>query len=185
MLCEKCNEREAIVTLTMVTNGVSRTHHFCQECAEKFRLDEQNENSELSRTIFRILSDALKKGEQGKPEEKEAEKDIVCGNCGKTYREFLEDGLFGCPGCIDVFGDSVNGTILSIQGADSHTGERPAKVKIRTARKPAKKPEEKSAEALQELKNRLDTAVLLEDYGKAAKLRDEIALLTKGGASDE
>jgi len=182
MLCEKCNEREAVVTLTMVTNGVSKTHHFCHECANQFRLDEVNENSELSKTIFRLLSEAIgghKPGnEEGKPEE---QPDLFCRVCGKTYQEFKEDGLFGCPDCIKAFGEELQGTIRSLQGADTYNGSRPEK--IRRKRKPAagasETAEKSRKDVLIDLQNQLDSAVLMEEYEKAAELRDRIRSMTE------
>ena len=186
MLCEKCNEREAVVTLTLVTNGVSRTHHYCQECANQFRMDEAYENSELSKTIFRILSEAINsaKPENG-PERELQDADPICPVCGKSYREFREDGLFGCPNCIKAFSDNVNGTILSLQGSDTHTGSRPEK--IRRRRKTSKKEEKKNdiEKLLTDLKNQMDSAVLLEDYEKAAEIRDRIRELREDGEAKQ
>lgn len=184
MLCEKCNEREAVVTLTLVTNGVTRTHHYCQECANQFRLDEANENSELSKTIFRILSEAIN---SQKPDNTNAERpaeqaDPFCPVCGKSFREFREDGLFGCPNCIGAFKDSVNGMILSLQGSDSHTGSRPEKIRKRkkTAKDIREEQEREKEKVFTDLKNQLDSAVLLEDYRKAAEIRDRIRALSEG-----
>jgi protein-arginine kinase activator protein McsA len=33
MLCERCQEREAVVHLTLSERGTSNVHHFCERCA--------------------------------------------------------------------------------------------------------------------------------------------------------
>jgi len=184
MLCEKCNEREAMVTLTMVTNGVSKTHHFCHECANQFRLEEVTENSELSKTIFRILSQTIGKMEPGTVHEKaDTEEAAFCPVCGKTLKDFREDGMFGCANCVRAFGKALNGTILSLQGTDTYTGSRPEKIK-RRARVFKKTGEEDTEEMRYALQTELDSAILIEDYKKAAELRDRLRALSAEKAGE-
>jgi protein arginine kinase activator len=180
MLCEKCRQREARVKITKVINGVSETHNLCPECAKPFGILENGGPGELSKAIFRLLSESAKDNNAKKDQEAQEEKQklIECPNCGKTYGEFLEDGIFGCPDCYEAFTPPLDRMILSMQGADSHTGKKSlgALKKPRTLKDVTREvlTPEQETELLQ---MKLNEAVSAEDYDTAAKLRDQIRAL--------
>ncbi len=185
MLCEKCQKNEARIVVTRTVNGVSQTQHLCQECAASFRLadDLPQAAAEWSKAIFRLLSGAvLKKGEsEDKKDFTEKMNGLACPGCGKTYKEFAEDGLLGCPDCYESFESAIGPALLSLQGADTHTGKRASKGAAR--KRPEKKPEQAETKQdpseLENLRVLLGEAVAAEDYDAAAKIRDRIRELEK------
>ncbi|MBQ1376539.1 MAG: UvrB/UvrC motif-containing protein [Lachnospiraceae bacterium] len=186
MLCEKCKVREARVKITRVINGVSETHNLCPECASSFRLLDTGRGSEWSNAIFRLLSDAAVTKRKGSKDSEDEEKlkQLECPGCHKTYGAFLEDGTFGCPDCYEAFSPYVDQMILSMQGADAHTGKKSilAGRNVRITRditEDTLTPEQEAAM----LRSRLEEAVFLEDYDTAARIRDELKKLEKGETS--
>lgn len=183
MLCEKCQTREARVKITRVINGISETHNYCPECAGSLKILDQDSAPGWSNMIFKLLSDVVGRSEGEKAEEPDDQKlrALTCPKCQKTYGAFLEDGMFGCEDCYEVFGPYINRTILSIQGASVHSGkrsgeERKAKPRIRkNIADEVLTPEEEK----EMLRIKLQEAVSIEDYDTAIVLRDQLKALEK------
>lgn len=89
--------------------------------------------------------------------------DLTCSVCGCTYKEFLTQGLFGCPGCYDSFSGPIKAHHQRVKKAP-YAGKFPAR-----AFKPLKK-----KGLINDLKEQLDREVKEENYVKAAQLRDTI-----------
>ncbi len=181
MLCEKCKMREASVRITKISDGSVEEHHFCEECAGAFRQGGDVKAAEWSKAIFKLLTEAViqRMGEKNNTEENERLKKIACPSCGKTYGDFLNDYTFGCPDCYDAFGPSLQQTILSLQGADTHVGKRPSSGRKKKEEKPV--PEELTREEeISMLREKMEEAVRNEDYEAAARFRD--ALREKEGS---
>ena len=186
MICEKCKIREARVKITKVINGVTEVHNLCPKCAVDLRLLDTGITPEWSNAIFRLLSDTQKQNEGRKKAEPYDEKLklMECPTCHKKYGDFLADGAFGCSDCYEAFSPSIDQMILSMQGADSHTGKRPLSYRDRIesgadVTEEMLTPEEEA----EMLKIRLQEAVYAEDYEQAAVLRDQLKALEKAGKS--
>lgn len=175
MLCEKCKMREATVRITKISDGSVEEHHFCEECAGAVRQGGDLKAAEWSKAIFKLLTEAVmqRMGEKNNSEENERLKKIACPSCGKTYGEFLNDYTFGCADCYDAFGPSLQQTILSLQGADTHVGKKITSSRRKKEEKPVSE-ELSPAEEIELLKSKMQEAVQNEDYEEAARLRDAI-----------
>ena len=185
MLCDSCKKNEATVHTVTIINGMKQEHYLCPECAMDLRVLDTGMTPEWSSAIFRLLSDTpgQKNGRKPQTVYDEKLKTMECPTCHKRYGDFLEDGQFGCADCYDAFSPFMDQMILSIQGADSHTGKRPASLRLKT---PEQKKQGDIAEEMltpeeetEMLKIRLQEAVYAEDYETAAKLRDQIKALSK------
>ena len=210
MLCEKCQKNEAHIKVTRVINGVSDTRNLCEQCAAEGFPNIRPENiSEWSKAIFKLISDsAAGIGHENQRTEQEKLKRIACPNCGKTYGSFLEDGIFGCGDCYEVFAPFFGTLVKGLQGTESHVGKkvpkhvRAAEPKQERPVDPEQQPAEEALETpvssdlhkktdnstsqkerISELNAKLSEAVLIEDYMTAAKIRDEIRAL-EGGSND-
>lgn len=179
MLCEKCHEREAHVKITKMINGITETHNLCQTCAESFtRIDDNSMVSEWSKAIFKMLSDAVS-GISDEPDDVSNEqKSLTCPRCNKKYGDFLENGKLGCPDCYEAFLPYITAAATRIQGAEKHVGKSPLRTKEEEQMKVNVVHEKLSlAEEIQLKTDEMNAAVLMEDYKKAARLRDEILKL--------
>ncbi len=197
MLCDKCHEREAHIQVTSVINGVSETKHLCEQCAAaafpNIRPNHVNPDTvnEWSKAIFKLISDSITKSDSGNAQKENPEqiKGITCPNCKKTYGEFLEDGIFGCSGCYEVFNPFLQNLVKGLQGAENHVAKRNVRMVSKEDREALKAAEKLCADSkpkrnrLEELTAKMNLAAEREDYEKAAYYRDEIRKLKEEGGN--
>jgi len=158
MLCQRCGEKEATVHLTKIINGEKTEVYLCEDCAkETGHLDFSNNPF----SIQNLLADILNPNLDSIPSN---QKEVKCDNCGMSYKEFTEKGLFGCSECYDQFSDKIDRLAKRIHGSDKHIGKVPKRRggKLRTEKK------------IENLREEMQKAVDKENFEKAAKLRDEI-----------
>ena len=169
MLCEQCRMREASIVIREVVNGNVTEKNLCSECASQS--DFGGLLMDSASPFAKLLSGILGISDTKKSEDGEALK-LTCPNCRMTYKEFVQDGRFGCADCYDTFGLLINNSIKKIQGNNAHTGKKPCYMGLK------KKEEVKKEQTLQEqldiFKAKQQEAVREEDYEKAAYYRDEI-----------
>lgn len=158
MLCQRCGEKEATIHLTKIVNGKKTEVHLCEDCAKK------TEHLNLASDPFsfqNLLADILNPNVASISSEKE---ELKCKNCGMTYKEFTENGLFGCSECYEQFSDKIERLTKRIHGSTEHVGKVPK-------RRGGKLRKEKEIE---ELRTEMQKAVERENFEKAAELRDKI-----------
>ena len=84
----------------------------------------------------------------------------VCTLCGSTLNDIIRTGKIGCAKCYEIFQSDLDQVIKSIHGNVTHTGRAPGEIgKINT------------------LKKQLKETIRLQEFEKAAELRDEIKRL--------
>ncbi len=150
MLCDVCHIKEATLHYTVVMGSTSTTVYICEDCAKKKGL--------LSASGIPISGLLLN----------DANKNLVCSNCGLTYKEFAKILKFGCSSCYDVFGEEIKPFLKKLQGSAVHKGKPPADKDIKKSKKRKK---------VIELKKALKEAIAKEAYETASKIRDELAKL--------
>ena len=163
MLCQKCNKREATVHFKQVINGHVTEMNLCPECAEKenlasyFSFEPENMFSDfISDNIF----GGTYLGEQKK-----------CPECNMTLNELARTGRAGCAKCYDVFADEMSKIISGIHGNARHVGAKPGKHVEQIEKR----------KEIENLRKEQREAVKVQNYEKAAELRDRIRELEKGG----
>jgi protein arginine kinase activator len=153
MLCESCQQHEATIHVTQVTDGNSRELHLCEECAEETGLNVQTVMS-LPEILFGMSgTDEASKGV-----------DRHCPRCHMRGSDFKKTGRLGCPHCYEAFTQELQPMLAAMHKGPKHTGKVPVlerKVMDLAAR-------------LDGLRKRLDLAVVNEDYEEAARVRDLI-----------
>jgi protein arginine kinase activator len=158
MKCENCN-RPATVHLTEIHNGKKIEKHLCENCAaqnEGLPVKSHTPINELL-TNFVMAHSGMQK-EQG----------LACTNCGITWAEFRQNGLLGCEQDYTGFEKDLSPLIQRAhEGATHHQG------KVPTRRGSTGVPAKRGAD-LNRLRKELQRAIEIEDYEKAAKLRDQI-----------
>ncbi len=147
MICEKCKKRQATVHLKTLVNGIYEERHLCAECARDYdsELDLLIPNKILS-TMFTTVEGPTAKR---------------CKSCGTTATEFKRTGKLGCAECYNAFSDVILPIVKRIHGAGVHVGSVPT-------------PVVKQKTEIETLRDELEEAVRIEDYKRAAALRDKI-----------
>ncbi len=163
MKCQKCNQREANTHIQKIVNGKKTEYYLCDKCANEFgelKLSFENDFDDFFGGFF---SPPI--GLSQKPTS------AVCSTCRTTLSEFINSGRLGCSNCYDAFSDSLIRPLQRIHGDTTHKGKIPKRSgeKISTQAK------------IKKLQAELDTAVLNQEFEKAAILRDKIKELSKEG----
>lgn len=160
MKCDNCN-KPATVHLTEIHNGKKIEKHLCEQCAaqaEGLPVKSHTPINELL-TNFVLAHSGLQK-----------ETGAACESCGITWAEFRQGGLFGCPNDYSAFEKDLAPLLQRAhEGATHHVG----KVPLRRGGSASGAPMKKQVD-LTRLRKELAKAVELEDYERAARLRDQI-----------
>lgn len=156
MICNICGSQEATIHLTEIVNSQMMEIHLCETCAQEKGTD--------FKTHFAVgdllggLADLQQFTKVGK---QTVEK---CSSCGLTYEDFGKNGRLGCAQCYQSFSKMLLPLIKRIQRSTVHVGKRPGKIA-----KPAG-----FSHDLKLLQERLRKTVQMEEFEKAASIRDEI-----------
>lgn len=185
MKCNKCS-KEATVHEVTIKNGKQHEKHLCEQCAaaEGFTPQVQTPLTSLL-TQFITQQSAT----TTKPTTSQSPTSPTCSECGTTYNQFRQSGLLGCPACYEAF-ETQLGPLLARahEGGTHHVGKVPRTVATQPTRGGAAAsrssahakagPDPKAlAEQVATLKRKLAEAVSAEQYEKAAKIRDQIAVI--------
>ncbi len=165
MQCDICAKKKATVHLTEIVDEQMSEMHLCEECARQ-------KSSQMEQQFG--LADLLAGlGDFGK-QLKDAEKvNIQCSNCAMSYDDFRKFGRLGCNKCYDSFKTHLSTLLKKIHGSNQHFGKSPVRIPQEERRK---------IESLQDLKNHLMQAIQMEDFEKAAQLRDKIREIEEKGS---
>lgn len=155
MNCEKCGTHPATVHVTNVLNGVKTEMHLCASCAREGTDLHMFENAFVPISLKDLFYHMVE--QQPKAEKR-------CSNCGMTMTKFRSEGRLGCARCYTDLNEELQPILRSVQGKLQHTGARPKTVQ--------------KTDKIAEMRSQLEDAVKMENYEKAAKLRD---LIKKAG----
>lgn len=164
MLCDICKKNEATVHITKIVNGIKKDLNLCEKCAiENGELSFAPQIDFVSPFSFQNILSGIMNYMNSANNTTESF-DITCKNCGTSYREFKKTGFVGCSECYKEFSNILQPVIKRVQANLEHTGKVPKRAgkKIIDRRK------------LVKLKQDLQKSIALEEYEKAAKIRDEI-----------
>lgn len=146
--------------ITEIEEEGFREVHLCSKCAHKY-LNEADES-------------ALGKGEISSAEALvSAAEGIVsnaqCPVCKLKFEEFRNTGRLGCPHDYEVFREELRPLLENIHGSTRHIGKLPRRL-------PA---DARMQTQIIQLRQELQQAVAVEDYERAARIRDQIEALEK------
>lgn len=175
MLCERCGKNEASVHLTRIINGKKEEMHLCEKCAgesSQFNIDDNNLG--FQSLLSGILNHNFSNNESSIYAESSSD-DFICQNCGLSYQEFTQKGLFGCEECFNDFDEKLDSLFKRIHGNIRHTGKRPVSFR-----------EKMEAESeISELNKKMQTAVKEENFEMAAEIRDKIHAIKENMEADK
>jgi protein arginine kinase activator len=181
--CQICKIRPAQVHYTEIVNGNMVVLNLCQECAEEKGIDVQPKSSYGLGDLVAGLIDTtvgLETDKIGK---------VTCPACGYDYSDFKRIGRLGCPECYVAFEAQLVPMLRHIHGNTHHAGRKPAPTGLEApaatpsgpSGPPAPLAEFDRERHIESLKEELVRAVEVEDYERAATLRDEIRVMEGGG----
>lgn len=163
MKCQFCKRNSATIHFTNVIGNDVQKIHLCRACAEARGFDYlKKSNFEKNDLLAGLVDSTLqKKGGSNRR----------CEHCGRTYAAFSKTAELGCSKCYDSFGDDIAKVLKRIHGNARHLGKSPRRYcteKVNARRR------------IRALEGELKVSVEVENYERAAHLRDEIADLRKG-----
>jgi protein arginine kinase activator len=162
MKCQSCPS-PATLHITEVIKGTATEHHFCEECAQVYLNQAESKEGEM------VPGDPADADSESGLQDLEQ---LICPNCGISFKEFRKQGRLGCPHDYVAFQDELLRLLESIHGSAEHKGKVPRHT-----------PEDSRKQyRLIKLRGELKTAVAEESYERAAKIRDEIHSLEKESA---
>lgn len=159
--CSRCS-KSATLHITEIREGVVQELHLCESCAHEYL---SNSNSPASMSEAEGLAEKI--AEAAGDQDLDELDQLVCPNCGITFREFRSQGRLGCPHDYIAFSRELMPLLENIHGETQHAGKFPKRAPDASQRQ----------YQLIKLRNELRTAVEDEEYETAARLRDEIATL--------
>ena len=164
MLCEDCKKNQATVVITVTAGGEVTTRHLCAGCMKKM------ENSFAQGDVQGFLSSllAMLTSEPKAPAK-------TCSGCGLSYDEFQHTGKLGCAHCYQDFSEELRPLLFRIHGRNQHAGRIPAGQE-KTIQK---------QQCIEELRERMEKAVITENFEEAAALRDQIRALSEKREAEE
>ncbi len=160
MLCDNCQERDAVVHVTRVVDNAVTQLHLCEKCAAAKGVE----------TTLSVPQHPLGEILQAVQQQAEASSEDApsCSFCGATTRDFRATGRLGCPHCYDAMERSLRELLRRLHGSSRHVGKR--------YDPPATHLLEK-VDTVHDLRDRLRRAVDAEQFELAAELRDRIRVL--------
>ena len=165
MLCQNCKKNEANMHMKRIINGSATEVHLCSDCARSLGYGDSFGSFGLG--FSDLFSDLLGRTENSLS----GAAALRCSLCGKNFNDIAESGRVGCAECYTTFYDKLLPTLRKIHGKTTHQGKIPlnhGETKV------------ESHIDIDALKQELKRAVEREDYELAAKLRDQIIILSGG-----
>lgn len=162
MLCQNCGKQEATTHIKRIVNGAATELHLCGDCARS--LGYQSAFSDFGFGFSDMLSSLFEPAGIGAL----SNSVLRCEKCGCSFNDIVKSGKLGCADCYETFYDKLLPSIERIHGRTRHVGKMANGSPI-----------QKKNTKLEELKEKLQAAVDVQDYETAAKLRDEIKSLSE------
>jgi protein arginine kinase activator len=164
MYCEECNEKPATVHFTQNIQGKKTETHLCEDCAAKkgailFDVDNKFSIPNLLGSFFGYNYNT--------PSPKTASSGLVCPNCNMDFNDIRRTGKLGCSECYTAFAQALEPNLRRIHGNSRHIGKIPVRGGENVVLK----------RKIDELKDKLQKAIVAEEYEVAAEIRDEIKKL--------
>lgn len=158
MICNICEKKEAIIHVHQIIGNKKRNLNICERCAEKNGITNFDDNVEVN--IANLFSGLFDEGNVFK----NRKMNIMCNTCGTTYKEFNDTNKMGCNECYSTFNKLIRFKLKKLSHEKQYTGKLPeslASYKIFFV-------------DMEKLKSRLEEAVEMEDYEKAAVIKGKL-----------
>lgn len=158
MLCQNCKRNDASAHLKRIMGGEAVEIHLCRQCASALGVGDVVAGFFPFGDFPSFSADVIKI----------SEKTLRCETCGFSFEDIARTGMPGCPECYGVFSKKLRPLIGKIHGRAVFEGKAPL-----THREEMRKEQVISA-----LREKLDEAIMQENFELAAVIRDEIKALS-------
>lgn len=173
MRCQDCDNGEATVSLTQIINNEKVVLNLCKECAAKRGFHSPLDN--IPFPLANFLTEMMGKEKVAHGSKAIKAPDLSCPSCGLSFEEFSRLGRFGCGECYKTFRDKLQGLLRKIHGSSLHKGKLP----------PMLSEDASNIKEQERLDQELQRAIELEDFERAADLRDKIKSLRDSETEEE
>ncbi|MBN2073637.1 MAG: UvrB/UvrC motif-containing protein [Actinobacteria bacterium] len=175
MKCDFCKRNDATIHLIRVQNDKIEKVNICEECARDFSFfSEKDFYRDLTSILFKIFS--VEAREQGmNVSRKKVFKNLkfssnsACPFCGVDLKNVKKMGMLGCPHCYQEFKEVLLPVIKKLHDRIEYRGKVPSTTSYRL----------KLEKSLRDLRSQLKKEIIVENFEKAAIIRDEIKQLEK------
>ena len=113
--CRRCS-KNATLHITELREGEVHELHLCESCAKDYINDPDESDSDAEEAF------PFKLGEDQDLDELDQ---IVCPNCGISFKEFRAQGRLGCPHDYVAFETELLPLLENIHGETQHMGKVP------------------------------------------------------------
>ncbi len=181
MLCDECGRNEAVVHITQIGPNGRVEKNLCRHCAAHygdFLLQAQQDDVSVNDFLKGVFSHAPEEenaDETQAPDDAPTQQELVCPNCGMSYRDFQQTGKIGCSVCYATFRRQLEPLLRRIHGSSTHSGKIPHRSGGTLELK----------HKIEVLRARQQEAVQQENYELAAECRDRIRALEQELAQQE
>lgn len=163
--CDLC-DNEATVHEVVVRNGQRIERHLCEDHAKEAGVFHSQTFSAAGQVVKKVVMSQSGLAEQAKTAQSS------CPECGLTFAEFRQSGLLGCSKCYESFSAKLVSLLRRAHdGGDHHVGKVPKRSGTCLVKQ----------ERLRALRKHLKECIELEQYEKAAAVRDEISEIERTG----
>ena len=170
MLCDICKKNEATIHYKEIVGGQQKSLNVCAECAQKH--EKASGMNFGAFNLAEMLFNLSKISPDG-PEDSgtDTAEQLCCPQCGRTVKDLhASGGRLGCVACYSAFAPVLDGVLSKVQRGKVHVGKRPGtKNRTGSAGNAAL-----NAAKLAALRKELESLVKVENYEKAAQVRDAI-----------
>ena len=172
MLCENCKKNNATTYFKRNINGNIQEVYLCSECAAKLDI------GGMSSSVFDFFMPSQFRIRAEREQKK-------CG-CGTTFYDISKNGKMGCPDCYETFKNEISSILKKINGAKTHTGRGPERLKHgKVEAKKTEKVEINEVDTETKLRKQLEEAIKCENFEEAAKIRDQIKALKEEKGNEQ
>jgi len=152
--CDKC-DKPATIHLTEINGENKVEKHLCEDCAAA-----EGITVKANIPITQLLEEFVLQSAHG-----DEITNLTCDVCGTTFSEFRHNGLLGCPNDYNAFERPLEPLLSRAhEDATRHIGKVPSRAGS----------DQKKQNAILKLRAELKNAIAVEDYEKAAAIRDKI-----------
>lgn len=155
-MCERCGERAVMHITEIHESGRVQDVHLCYLCWQEYQRETVEPTAPPAKTGATAMTAAPAVS-------------LQCPSCKLTFAEFRNTGRLGCPHDYITFVNELRPLLQSVHGADRHMGKVPCRAPADT----------QIQLQLIRLRQELQQAVAVEDYERAARVRDQIEAMEK------
>ena len=171
MLCQMCGQHPATTHIKTIVNGKLTQAHLCADCAKKQGYG--NLFADWGSGFGSLLSGFMGSAAP-------ARQVTRCPGCGASFEDITRSGKIGCAQCYHTFRGQLLPIIQRIHGTAQHKGKVPGSSALLVT-DPNNKIVAVEETPLEEKKRLLKQAIEVQDFERAAVLRDEIKELEQHG----